>query len=151
MLIRDKLIAQVLDLYIPSLPQESHLLSQPHCLVNPFADDVLEALVMKNDIKYLSQSVIPLMRVEEPPRLQAILKTVTSRVRAAVLSQLGEKTKLESDLRQENYPQVVDQLVKQSDYFVEVINHGNADVRKCCVFCLVEIHTLLGLQDAQST
>lgn len=69
MLIRDKLISQVLDLYIPSLPQESHLISQPHCLVNPFADDVLDALAMKNDIKFLSQSVIPLMRVEEPPRL----------------------------------------------------------------------------------
>jgi hypothetical protein len=28
-----------------------------------------------------------------------------------------------------------------------VINHTNADVRKCCVFCLVEIHTLLTLCD----
>lgn len=54
MLIRDKLVAQVLDLYIPSLPQESHMLSQPQCLVNPFAEEVLEALAMKNDIKFLT-------------------------------------------------------------------------------------------------
>jgi hypothetical protein len=24
-----------------------------------------------------------------------------------------------------------------------VINHANADVRKCCVFCLVELHSII--------
>lgn len=60
------------------------MISQSQCLVNQFADDVLEELAMKNDIKYLAQSIIPLMKVEQPPRLQAILKTVTSRVRAVI-------------------------------------------------------------------
>lgn len=31
-----------------------------------------------------------------------------------------------------------------------MINHTNADVRKCCVFCLVEIHTVLTLNDPHS-
>lgn len=55
---------------------------------------------------------MPLIKVEEPPRLQAILKTATARIRAVVQNLQGEKTRLESDLRQESYPQIVEQLVK---------------------------------------
>lgn len=31
-----------------------------------------------------------------------------------------------------------------SDYFHEIINNQNADVRKCTVFCLVEIQAIIG-------
>lgn len=31
-----------------------------------------------------------------------------------------------------------------ANYFGEVINNSNADVRKCSVFCLVEIHAKIG-------
>lgn len=41
---------------------------------------------------------------------------------------------------------MADNLVRQSEYFAEVINHANADVRKCCVFCLVEIYGVLASQ-----
>ena len=44
----------------------------------------------------------------------------------------------------ESPAQVVDALVQQSEYFAEAINNTNADVRKCCVFCLVEIYSILG-------
>lgn len=39
---------------------------------------------------------------------------------------------------------VIEALVQQSEYFAEAINNVNADVRKCCVFCLVEIYSILG-------
>ncbi len=38
---------------------------------------------------------------------------------------------------------IVENLVRQSEFYAEVINHANADVRKCCVFCLVEIYAVL--------
>lgn len=31
-----------------------------------------------------------------------------------------------------------------SSVFSEIINNQNADVRKCCVFCIVEIHSKIG-------
>ncbi len=97
--------------------------SSSACHVNPNAEDLLEALVMKNDIKFLAQSVTPLIKIEQPPRLQALIKTITSRIRAISQSFAKEKTRLEPDLRQESYPLIMEQICKQSDYLTDVINH----------------------------
>ena len=56
---------------------------------------------------------------------------------------------LDADLKQESLPSIVESLVNSSECFADVINHSNADVRKCCVFCLVEIHTVLSRLDSQ--
>lgn len=72
-------------------------------MVNQPADDFLEALLMKNDIKFLSMSVSPILKVEQPPRLQALLKAITQRIKGSIASYQGEKTRLENDVRSENY------------------------------------------------
>lgn len=51
--------------------------------MNQYADDALEALVMKNELKFLTKSVVPLLQVEQPPRLQALLKAITLRIKAS--------------------------------------------------------------------
>jgi hypothetical protein len=67
MLLRDKILAQMLEIYVPSMrPSEG---SSAQCLVNSLADDVLEALAMKSEVKFLTNSVAPLLKVEQPPRL----------------------------------------------------------------------------------
>jgi hypothetical protein len=65
---------------------------------------------------------------------------VTTRVRAIDSGKLTEE---------ETTSGAAESLVSASEYFSEVINHGNADVRKCCVFCLVEIHSALSRVDKQ--
>lgn len=52
MLIRDKVLAQMLELYVPSMPDPHGTSVQS--FVNQFADNVLEALVMKNDVRFLA-------------------------------------------------------------------------------------------------
>ena len=48
------------------------------------------------------------------------------------------------EIRQaESNKQLLETVIQQSDFYAEVINHTNADVRKCCVFLLVEIYSLL--------
>ncbi len=61
--------------------------------MNQYADDALEALVMKNEIKFLTNTVVPLLQVEQPPRLQALLKAITLRIKA-------QPEKLELEIRQ---------------------------------------------------
>ena len=47
--------------------------------------------------------------------------------------------KIENEFKYESYHSVVEALMMQIEYLAEAINNQNADVRKCCVFCLVEI------------
>ena len=61
--------------------------------MNQYADDALEALVMKNEIKFLTNSVVPLLQVEQPPRLQALLKAITLRIKV-------QPEKLDLEIRQ---------------------------------------------------
>lgn len=52
------------------------------CYVNQYVDDVFEILLLKNEVRFMTQSVVPLLRLEQPPRLQALLKAITNRVKA---------------------------------------------------------------------
>ena len=81
----------------------------------------------------------PLLKVEQPPRLQALLKAITTRIKAII----HDTGSLDPEVRHESQQQIVDAILKQSEYLVEVINNTNADVRKCSVFCLVEIYSVL--------
>ena len=95
---------------------------------------------MKNDVRFINLSIAPLLRAEQPPRLQALVKAVTARIKAI---QNGDP-KVDPEARSSESLQIIlDSLVKQAEYLAEVINHTNADVRKCCVFCLVEIFTVM--------
>lgn len=134
----------MLEIYLPSMGDKQCDGPSSQSVVNQLADDVLEALAMKNEIRFLTTSIAPLLKVEQPPRLQALLKVLISRIKATVLLlEGGDPRKLDSDVRQESHAHIVEALIKQSEFYAEVINHTNADVRKCCVFALVEIHTAL--------
>ena len=51
---------------------------------------------------------------------------------------------VESEFKFEKYPDIVTNLVSLKDVFAQVIQSDNADVRKSSVFCLVEIHGIIG-------
>ena len=51
---------------------------------------------------------------------------------------------IEGEFKYETYQQIAENLVQMSDYFHSIINNQNADVRKCTVFCLVEIQAIIG-------
>jgi hypothetical protein len=67
LLLREKLLGQVLDVYVASMTVSAS--GSSVSLVNQSADDVLEALVLKSDIRFLVQSVAPLLSREQPPLL----------------------------------------------------------------------------------
>lgn len=88
-------------------------------MVNTQVDRLIESLFLHQDPQFLTHSVGPLLTQRPPPLLQALLKAATVRLKAH--SQVGLDA---SPL---------------SEPLSLIINHPNADVRKCCVFCLVEI------------
>lgn len=59
---RDRILHNVLEVYVPNAAEGNQ--STQQCHINQCAEDVLEALVMKNDFKFLTQSVGPLLKVE---------------------------------------------------------------------------------------
>ena len=68
-MMRDRILSSVLEVYVPSADGNEGNQSSQQCHINQLAEDVLEALVMKNDFKFLTHSVGPLLKVEQPPRL----------------------------------------------------------------------------------
>jgi hypothetical protein len=68
MILRDRILAGLLDIYIPQglgFESASSITSNTQqCFVNQFADDALEALAIKNEVKFLTKSIVPLLRVE---------------------------------------------------------------------------------------
>ena len=63
MMIRDKLLSKLLEIYIGG-GQQGFETNTSSCYVNQYVDDVVEALLLKSEIRFLSKSVIPLLRVE---------------------------------------------------------------------------------------
>lgn len=45
---------------------------------------------------------------------------------------------------------VAEALAGAGEPLAEAINHANADVRKCCVFALVEVHAAVSKVDKQA-
>ncbi len=63
-LIRDKILTQLLEIYVGAGSASGFESNVSSCYVNQFVDDVLEILLLKNDIRFMCQSIIPLLRVE---------------------------------------------------------------------------------------
>lgn len=81
---------------------------------------------------------------------------VTCRVKA-INKKGNESSRVEEEFKYENYNEIVDNLMKLKDVLahvslsnihlilpLQVIKHENADVRKSAVFCLVEVHNIVG-------
>lgn len=75
-----------------------------------------------------------MLRGEQPPRLQAVLRMVSNKLKF---------------LQKYQGSQIVDQetliftLVSLAEVLAYLMSNPNADVRKSVVFCLVEIHSAM--------
>ncbi|CDW90677.1 clip-associating protein [Stylonychia lemnae] len=134
--LRDKLLHQTLQIYTSSLEFSGQVVT--HNSANDPADQILDSLAKKCESQFLVQSICPLFAQIEPPKLQAIIRMVMNRVR---IINTGE---IEGEFKIESYQHIAQNLVQMADYFYEIINNQNADVRKCTVFCLVEIQAIIG-------
>ncbi len=81
-----------------------------------------------SDIDFITNTVCKLIQIESPPRLQALLRMINTKVREVQSQQYKDMSSLEV----------------LAPFMAEAINNPNADVRKCVVFCLVEIYNVLG-------
>jgi len=90
------------------------------------------------------ETVASLIFEEDSPKLQALLRVVTARVKAINQQAREEDKKIKDEFKYENYQQIANQLLSLADPLAYAIKKENADVRKCAVFCLVEVHGILG-------
>ena len=67
---REDILVSTLRAYSPDIAP------QHQCITNQVAEDLLEWLVIACDAEFLSQTIEPLLRTEQPPRLQALLRMV---------------------------------------------------------------------------
>eukprot|EP00347_Sterkiella_histriomuscorum_P005558 403356151 len=142
MQMRDKILEFCLNVYTSTINPQNQQPSQN--LTNCSIDEIIDCILLKSDIKYLSEVLAPLMNQVQPPKVQAIIRAISNRVKA-----INQGT-IEYEFKTENYVQIVKSLVSISGIFAEVINNQNADVRKCSVFCIVEIHSKIGDENFMS-
>jgi hypothetical protein len=45
------------------------------------AEDLLEQLIISCDIDFISQTIEPLLRTEQPPRLQALMRMIQNKLK----------------------------------------------------------------------
>ena len=72
---REDILQATLRAYSPDIAP------QHQCITNQVAEDLLEQLVISCDTDFLSQTIEPLLRSEQPPRLQALLRMVQNKLR----------------------------------------------------------------------
>ena len=63
---------------------------------------------------------------------------VCSRIRAI------NTGRIENEFKVESYPSIVASLMKLTHMMAGLVQHSDADVRKSTVFCLVEVHNIVG-------
>lgn len=67
---RDDILIATLKAYSPDIAP------QHQCITNQVAEDLLEQLIISCDIDFISQTIEPLLRTEQPPRLQALMRMI---------------------------------------------------------------------------
>lgn len=75
-------------------------------------DELLEAVALQCDTSFLSKTVCPLLRVEQPPKLQCLIRTITARLKS-----IG---KIENEFKHESYHQIVENTLNMTDMLTEV-------------------------------
>jgi hypothetical protein len=105
----------------------------------------LEQLVISSHSDFLSQTLEPMLRSEQPPKLQSLLRMVQNKLRHC--QKLQERQ--EQGIRQgpqftpEEQQFLVESLIPLSDVLSMLMGNANADVRKSVVFCMVEIQSAM--------
>lgn len=105
------------------------------------AEDLLEQLVIACDFDFISQTIEPLLREEQPPRLQALLRMVQNKLR--FIQKMQEQTPDAPIFKPSEGQLLIENLQSTSDVLASLMGNQNADVRKSVVFCLVEIHSVI--------
>lgn len=72
---REDILVSTLRAYSPDIAP------QHQCITNQVAEDLLEWLVIASDSEFLSRTIEPLLKKEQPPRLQALLRMVQNKLR----------------------------------------------------------------------
>lgn len=72
---RDDILLSTLKAYSPDIAP------QHQCITNQVAEDLLEWLVVACDSDFLANTIEQLLRKEQPPRLQALLRMVQNKLR----------------------------------------------------------------------
>jgi hypothetical protein len=105
------------------------------------AEDLLEQLVISCDTDFLSQTIEPLLRTEQPPKLQALLRMVQNKLR--YIQKMQEAQPDTPFLTAIEGQKLIDNLQCLADVLANQMGNPNADVRKSVVFCMVEIHSII--------
>lgn len=94
--------------------------------VSKIEDEVLEALANTQNAISLLLILSPMILKEEPPVLQALIKTIKHVISSSSEYELSPILK------------------KVADPLITTFNHPHANVRKSVVFCLVELYFVIG-------
>ena len=132
---RDDILNATLRAYSPDIAP------QHQCITNQVAEDLLEQLVIACDFDFISQTIEPLLREEQPPRLQALLRMVQNKLR--FIQKMQEQTPDAPIFKPSEGQLLIENLQSTSDVLASLMGNQNADVRKSVVFCLVEIHSVI--------
>lgn len=109
---------------------------QHQCITNQVAEDLLEWLAIASGIDFISTTIVPLLSTEQPPRLQAVLRMVSNKLKYVL--------KVRPQGLDPDGATLCDHLITMADVLAFLMKNPNADVRKSVVFCLVEIHSAVG-------
>lgn len=72
---RENLLITTLKAYSPDVAP------QHQCITNQVAEDLLEWVAIASSIEFISSTVEPLLRTEQPPRLQALLRMISNKLK----------------------------------------------------------------------
>lgn len=126
---RENLLVTILKAYSPDVAP------QHQCITNQVAEDLLEWLAISSGIDFISTTIVPLLGTEQPPRLQAVLRMVSNKLKYV---QKAKPQGMDADRAS-----LCDHLLTMAEVLAFLMKNPNADVRKSVVFCLVEIHSAI--------
>jgi len=136
---KDEILIATLKAYSPDIAP------QHQCITNQVAEDLLEQLVISSQVEFFSQTLEPLLRTEQPPRLQALLRMICNKLK--FLARLQAANPHKQVLTPAETQALIENLVCLSEVLAHLMTNQNADVRKSVVFCMVEIHSAVAEDD----
>jgi hypothetical protein len=124
---RENLLVTILKAYSPDVAP------QHQCITNQVAEDLLEWLAISSSMDFVSATIVPLLGTEQPPRLQAVLRMVSNKLKYL--------QKIKAQGQDVDSAALYDHVSAMAEVLSYLMKNANADVRKSVVFCLVEIHS----------
>lgn len=100
---REDILVSTLRAYSPDIAP------QHQCITNQVAEDLLEWLVIAADSEFLSRTIEPLLRKEQPPRLQALLRMVQNKLR--YIQKLVDQRSSSPDIGQHHFSLLIQHLL----------------------------------------